>query len=457
MAGGKIAIIGGGPGGLMTAHALQKQATTPHEITIFEASDRLGGKIVSGQFTTTPARYEAGAAEFYDYSAIDEDPLKELIAELGLGISPMSGSSLLMNNRILATLEDVQAHLGPKAGAQWQTFDRIARDRISPGEFYRSGDADISRPAHLSHRFDSMLNAAAFPEADVLVRAMIHSDLATEPALTTVEYGLHNYLMNDPAYMSLYAIIGGNEQLPRELAARIRARMLTRHRVTAIARAANGKHRVRWTRDGQPGEEEFDWIVVALPVNHLPGVVFEGELLALAMRGHHSNYDHPAHYLRITGLFKEPFWRKKLPEAFCMLDAFDGCCLYDESSRHPGCDDAILGWLLGGEAARDLSHRSDDDLIELALASLPDFLAAGRELFVEARVHRWVGAVNALPGGTVSASLERRHQPEPLEHPRLFVVGDYLFDSTLNGVLESAEFVAGWLASQMAEADGVFR
>ena len=62
MAGGKIAIIGGGPGGLMTAHALQKQATTPHEITIFEASDRLGGKIVSGQFTTTPARYEAGAA-----------------------------------------------------------------------------------------------------------------------------------------------------------------------------------------------------------------------------------------------------------------------------------------------------------------------------------------------------------------------------------------------------------
>jgi hypothetical protein len=28
-------------------------------------------------------------------------------------------------------------------------------------------------------------------------------------------------------------------------------------------------------------------------------------------------------------------------------------------------------------------------------------------------------------------------------------VGDYLFDSTLNGVLDSADYVAGWLATLM--------
>ena len=33
----------------------------------------------------------------------------------------------------------------------------------------------------------------------------------------------------------------------------------------------------------------------------------------------------------------------------------------------------------------------------------------------------------------------------------MFVVGDYLFDSTLNGVLDSADYVADWLA---AEATG---
>ncbi|MEY2724262.1 MAG: hypothetical protein RLZZ458_129, partial [Planctomycetota bacterium] len=37
---------------------------------------------------------------------------------------------------------------------------------------------------------------------------------------------------------------------------------------------------------------------------------------------------------------------------------------------------------------------------------------------------------------------DQRHRPEPVEHPRLFLTGDYLFDSTINGVMDSAESVA---------------
>ncbi len=40
-----VGIVGGGPGGLMTAYALQKLADKPIQITLFEASHRLGGKI----------------------------------------------------------------------------------------------------------------------------------------------------------------------------------------------------------------------------------------------------------------------------------------------------------------------------------------------------------------------------------------------------------------------------
>lgn len=457
MAGEKIGIIGGGPGGLMTAYLLQKKASSLQDITIFEASDRLGGKIVSGQFATNHARYEAGAAEFYDYSAIDEDPLKELIAELGLGICRMSGSSLVYNNRSMATLEDVHEHLGENAANEWKTFDRLARDLISPLEFYRSGETEGVRPIHLARRFDSMLGEESFPRVSRFLKSMIHSDLATEAASTTVEYGLHNYLMNDPAYMSLYAIIGGNEQLPKELASRIRANHRLLHQITRVGRSSDGKYRAHWTHGDQTGIAEFDYLVIALPINHLHGIDFEGPKLAAAMHRHLANYDHPAHYLRITGLFQKPFWRERLPESFCMLDRFEGCCLYDESSRHPGTNDAILGWLLGGEAARELSQQSDDALISMALDSLPDFLPKARELFVEGKVHRWVGAVNAMPGGTETANLIGRHQPEPDEHSRLFVVGDYLFDSTLNGVLESAQYVSDWLASLMVEANGVSR
>ena len=49
-----LAIVGGGPGGLMTAW-YQKEARRPvPKVTIFEASDRLGGKILTKTFDQRP-------------------------------------------------------------------------------------------------------------------------------------------------------------------------------------------------------------------------------------------------------------------------------------------------------------------------------------------------------------------------------------------------------------------
>jgi hypothetical protein len=45
--------------------------------------------------------------------------------------------------------------------------------------------------------------------------------------------------------------------------------------------------------------------------------------------------------------------------------------------------------------------------------------------------------------------MDVRHVPDPRQHANLFVVGDYLFDSTLNGVLDSADFVASWISEDM--------
>ena len=55
-----LAIVGGGPGGLMSAWYLKKKLGALCRITIYEASDRLGGKILTKTFDTAPAMYEAG-------------------------------------------------------------------------------------------------------------------------------------------------------------------------------------------------------------------------------------------------------------------------------------------------------------------------------------------------------------------------------------------------------------
>ncbi len=450
----KVGIVGGGPGGLMTAYCLQKCATVPYTTTIFEASPRLGGKILTNRFTSAGANYEAGAAELYDYSPVDEDALRELVEELGLSVHPMRGSAVIMNHRVLSNLEDVRDQLGAGACDALSVFDRSAKDRISPHEFYHSDDPSGADPDPTNRRFDVLLAGIPEPGTRHYIQNMIHSDLATEPEKTSIVYGLHNYLMNDPAYMQLYSIEGGNELLPRELAARIRATKHMEHAVTTIGKGRDGKLSVASAHQGHERHEEFDFVVVALPNNYLPSLTYRGERLSQAMKEHCAHYDHPAHYLRVTILFARNFWREVLTDSYWMLDRFGGCCLYDESSRETGATHSVLGWLVGGDAARDMSMLNDEQLIEAVLDSLPQCLSHGRNFYIEGRIHRWVGAVNAMPGGVVKRSFDRRHQPEPLEHPNLFFVGDYLFDSTLNGALDSAEYVAGWVASRMAENSG---
>ncbi|MFI4875174.1 MAG: FAD-dependent oxidoreductase, partial [Blastopirellula sp. JB062] len=145
------------------------------------------------------------------------------------------------------------------------------------------------------------------------------------------------------------------------------------------------------------------------------------------------------------------FWRDALLDSFWMLDHFGGCCLYDESSREPEPQQGVLGWLLGGSAAAEMSSHEDDALMEMALDSLPDFLPDARQHYVEGHVHRWLDAVNAMPSGEVPLRHDQRHQPEPEDHPELLMVGDYLFDSTLNGVLDSANYAAAWVAANITD------
>lgn len=438
----------------MTAYCLQQAAATPYQLTIFEASDRLGGKVLTSRFANHPASYEAGAAEFYDYSNVGDDPLRELILELGLSIRSMEGGGLLRQGKLLERLDEIGEVLGEEHARALRSFDRLAKDLMTPREFYEDDPGWSHGKSGLQARFGEWLAKNATPGTRQFIENLIHSDLATEPHQTGLAYGLQNYLMNDPAYMRLYSIEGGNEQLVQQLAQRIEARIRLRHRVRSLDVGANGKFLVS-TQAAAPHSaeasrpEEFDFLVLALPSGSLDSLECREPKLDEAIRGHLQRFHHPAHYLRITLLFTRPFWRSVLRESFCMLEALGGCCLYDESVRNPGADHGILGWLVGGEAAVQYSELSDEALVELAIASLPPQLSGARELLLEWRVHRWIGEVSAWPGGVPAVPLDARHQPSAAAFPGLFVVGDYLFDSTLNGVLDSASYVAGWLASEL--------
>jgi len=435
----------------MTAYQLQERCSAPFATTIYEAGERLGGKVVTGRFSSAPVMHEAGAAELYDYSQVGEDPLRELVERLGLRAKPMTGATIILGDHELSSLEDVGRVYGAATRRALEAFDLHARRWMDPQQYYESDWREQNADPMTQRTFDDELADVPDETARRYLRTMVHSDLATEPHRTNASYGLQNYLMNDLDYMRLYTIEGGNERLVQELAARIKAGVRLREPVLRVARMDDGRLRVSSRRDGRAVTEEYDFAVVALPHSALPFVEWEGTPLREAMHRHYVHYDYPAHYLRVSVLFREVFWQRHLQDSYLMLDAFGGCCLYDESSRNDCAGYGVLSWLLAGDAAMNASNRGDAELIDMVLDALPAWLRHGRDLKLEGRVYRWIGEVNGLPGGAPALDMEARHLPEP-GRPNLVVVGDYLFDSTLNGVMDSADYAAELLAEKIEAA-----
>jgi monoamine oxidase/SAM-dependent methyltransferase len=446
-----VAIVGGGPGGLMTAHFMREKMPGLCRSTLFEASDRLGGKVLTGRFASAPARYEAGVAEFYDYSFLGPDPLRELIVGVcGLETRPMDGKAVVLDGEFLPDIAAIRRRYGERTARAIEAFRAKCARMLTPEQYYEGTSRDdndhpwarITEQRLLAREIDD-------PVARQVVKVMARSDIAADPHATSGLNALKNVLMDLPGYLRVYCIEGGNERLTDALAARVDAEVRRGHRVTRIGRTGDGRYRVTWAAGGRTESQKFDLVVVSLPHNWLSTVVFEGETLDGAMQRHIARFDRPGHYLRLAVLFRTPFWRSHVNGSWFMTESFGGCCVYDESSRFDG-GHGVLNWLISGGACLAWGNVEPTRVLAAAIDGLPEAVRdRARAEVVEARVHPFLAAVNAIPGGIPVRSALRNHVPEPREHPGLVLTGDYLFDSTLNGLLDSVDFATDQLLARV--------
>lgn len=446
----RVAIVGGGPGGLFSAWHLAEKAGTTCKITIYEAGDRLGGKIFTDRFAGIGS-YEAGVAEIYDYSALGPDPLKELIQkDLDLKIKFIQGGACVLNGCLLQDTAALGECFGAEAQQAADAFRARCVELLSPSAFYSSvRDFENAHPwAAVSA--DEVL-AAEIPNeaARRYVRVMAHSDVAAPPHLTTGLTFLKNALMDAPGYIDIYSVVGGNEQIVNKLAAELDADVRLNSPVMAVEPLEDGTYGLEIALDGSRRSVVADYVVIALPLSALSLIEWRSPALRRAMDRHIAYFDRPGHYLRATLLFQRPFWRETISGAWWMMDAFEGCCVYDEGARHELGQWGALGFLITGNAALALADMPDDRIELLCLDALPPELAIGRELLVDRRVHRWMASVNAVPGGFPARSPYQNHRPNADAYPGLLVVGDYMLDSTLNGALDSAEEATDTLVSDL--------
>ena len=424
----------------MSAWYLRKKLGPLCRITIFEASDRIGGKIVSRRFDSSPAMYEAGVAEIYDYSMTGPDPLRDLIQHFGLQTIPMDAEQVMLNGELLNDVAGMRRRFGAKTADAIEAFRKRCAGMISPTEYYEGvGAQDNEHPWAFMTAEELLDKEVEDPIAKRFFKVMARSDLATETHNTNGLNALKNFVMDIDGYIGLYSIQNGNEQLITCLRSEVDADIQLNHRVLKVGKTEGGRYQLNMMNGKGPETRDFDLVMMCLPHNWLATMGWDGEELRKSMVKHVAYFDRPAHYLRVSILFDEPFWGEKIPGAWFMSEAFGGCCVYNEGARHDVGRNGVLNWLIAGSDALAYVNLTDQQLIDAALKSLPASLGNARAHFVEGKIHRWLSSVNAIPGGLPVRDVATNHRPEPKEHPGLILVGDYLFDSTLNGLLDSSD------------------
>lgn len=311
----RIAVVGGGPGGLFACYCLDEYHHDVARISLFEASDRWGGKVLTGTFESAPVRYEAGLAEIYDYSRVGPDPVRALVEEFGLTTTPMFGRAVVMDGQILRTEIDFGRAYGKAALDQLLTVYKSCAEALGPRAYYEGHWTDDNAHPLAGVSYADFLDG--LPEGPVrrYVELAARSDVATEPHLTSALDGIKNILMDHPAYMRLYSIDGGNERLVAELAARIGVDKQLGAVVTGVTPLPGGGFSLDLRSGGVPRREDFDIVILAMPNPWLQRIAWHDRGLRQAMTRHLARYDRPAHYLRICVLFERPFWRLKVPGA----------------------------------------------------------------------------------------------------------------------------------------------
>ncbi len=442
----RIAIVGGGPGGLFTVYHLKHSLAA--RVTLFEQSERLGGKVLTDWIGHPPARFEAGTAEYY-HPVTGHDPLLELM--LALGLRPVwmpGGSNVEQGLPVRCRGKELGGRYGLAAGQALDDFEDVVRETRGSKAFSKGGrTADQSHP-WTSRTFRSILDRVHHPATRHHIEVACHSDTVCEPDETPAMQGADAWLCDDPEYCKIYGLSGGNDRLIKALTSSVTADIRLNARVDRVTQTTDERYRIEWTEPDAAKSGVFDTVVVALPIAALVNLRWGSDQLEAAVQARLSRYSSHGSYVRVTVLFREAFLHYGIPETYFQLDQFGGCTVYDEGMRWvtDGTEEAksglqgrsVLSWLLAGQDAERRMGVADTELVREALDSLPGRLGtAARALFVEGRVHRWPSVICLRPGTMSDRNRFESQVVASGNRPGVVLVGDYFVDSTINGALEA--------------------
>lgn len=383
-----FAIVGAGLAGLRAAAELSAAGAS---VTVFEARDRVGGRVVSARGPADPPLVlDLGA----QWVGPGQTEVLRLIKELGLATIPCAvpgralwglggqlkqGSAWLppLPPRALAEVLTAGARLALMskrvgAGAPWQSPKSREWDRVSAGDWLARHVRD--------------------PGARDLALIHIRGNMAAEPDETSLLGLLFDLRSIGPVRHLLTAeafrVREGTHEIARRLAATIPGRIRLGRPVRSISQESGGVT-VAW----DTGEIRCRRVVVCVPpplasqISYSP-VLPEQRARLLASLPMGSS-------VKFHAVYERPFWRER---GLCgqAWTAQGPVCLTYDNSPDDGTGRGVLVGLVVAEEARRLGRLTAAEQEQEILASLgglfgPDAAAPGALVLKDWAAEEWTG------------------------------------------------------------------
>ncbi|MGH9410885.1 MAG: flavin monoamine oxidase family protein, partial [Vicinamibacterales bacterium] len=356
-----VVVLGAGLAGLAAARALERRGAS---VTVVEARDRVGGRVVTVRGAFADRQHAEGGADLIEHG---QEHVRALARELGLktvrilrtgfafyGPDARGRRSVNTGGRAFETVSKWTRPLVRDfrlAGERWDSAVGMALARRSVAQWLE----DIDAPEQLRSRMRGFRGFFLADPEDLSLLPLVEQFADWEA----------------PGRDAMYRIDGGNDRLATVAAKRLRGRVLLRTIARRVAQRAQGVRVTVEDAGGARREIAGAFVVCALPASTMRDVEFD----PLLPQAQHDAFAYLRYgcATRLLLQFDRRFWRGLAhPRAYgtdLPVGAFwDG----NEQQRGPR---GILSFLAGGGASR----------------ALQELRAAGGDAAVVRQI-AWVGA-----------------------------------------------------------------
>jgi monoamine oxidase len=339
IAGSRVIVLGAGLAGLVAARDLEADGA---EVTVVEARDRVGGRVVTARHGFAGGQHAEAGGDFIEG---EQEDVRNLAADLGLTAVRI----LRRGWGFYGTDNQGGRSFRSEGGAFEDAARRLAREIEDYNLAGRRWDSAVA--AALAKQ--SVAGWMAAQDVDQRFRAGVR--------------GLRGFFLADPEDLSLIALVdqfassgmpgddrvfrleGGNGQLSERMASSLRTPVGLRHVVRRMQQTPS--HVVVTVEDaGVRREITADYCVSSIPASTLRDVQFEPALPPLQWRAITTLAYGPA--TRVLLQFGRRFWRKATHSSAFGTDLPVGAVW--DGNEEQGGRKGILSLLAGGNASGEL-------------------------------------------------------------------------------------------------------